>query len=47
VVKDSPPPVPEDHVAREVRRLFAAQEKKEKDAAKRGVIERFVSARRC
>jgi hypothetical protein len=34
VIKDSPPPVPEDHAAREVRHLSAAQEKKEKDAVK-------------
>jgi hypothetical protein len=33
-VKDSPPLVPEDHAAQEVRRLSTAQEKKEKDAAK-------------
>jgi hypothetical protein len=33
-VKDSPPPVPEDRAAREVRRLFAAREKKEKDVVK-------------
>jgi hypothetical protein len=33
VVKDSSPPVPEDHAAREVRRLSAAQEK-EKDTTK-------------
>jgi hypothetical protein len=33
-VKDSPPPVPKDRVAREVRRLSVAQEKKEKDAVK-------------
>jgi hypothetical protein len=35
VVKDSPPPVPEDRVARQVRRFSATQEKKEKDAAKK------------
>jgi hypothetical protein len=33
-VEDSPPPVSEDHVAREVRRLSTAREKEEKDAAK-------------
>jgi hypothetical protein len=33
-VKDLLPPVPEDHAARQVRRLFAAQEKMEKDTAK-------------
>jgi hypothetical protein len=33
-VKDSLPPVPEDHAARQVRHLSAAQEKKEKDAVK-------------
>jgi hypothetical protein len=35
VVKDSRPPVLEDHAAREVRCLSAAQKKKEKDAAKK------------
>jgi hypothetical protein len=34
MVKDSPPLVLEDRVAREVRHLSAAREKKEKDAAK-------------
>jgi hypothetical protein len=33
-VKDTSPPVPEDHAAREVRCLSTAQEKKEKDAVK-------------
>jgi hypothetical protein len=33
-VKDSPPPVPKDRVARQVRRLSAAREKKEKDVVK-------------
>jgi hypothetical protein len=33
-VKDSPPPVPEDRAAQEVRRLSTAQEKKEKDTVK-------------
>jgi hypothetical protein len=33
VVKELRPPVLEDHVAREVRRLSAAQKKKEKDVA--------------
>jgi hypothetical protein len=32
--KDSPPPVLEDRIARQVRRLSVAQEKKEKDATK-------------
>jgi hypothetical protein len=34
VDKDSPPPVPEDRTARQVRCLSMAQEKKEKDVAK-------------
>jgi hypothetical protein len=34
MVKDSPPPVLEDHAARQVRHLSAAQEKKEKDTAR-------------
>jgi hypothetical protein len=34
VVEDSLPPVPEDRVAQQVRHLFAAQEKKEKDTTK-------------
>jgi hypothetical protein len=34
MVKDLPPPIPEDRAAREVRRLSATQEKKEKDATK-------------
>jgi hypothetical protein len=34
MVRDSPPPVPEDHAARRVRRLSTAQEKKRKDVAK-------------
>jgi hypothetical protein len=34
IVKDSPPLVLEDRAARQVRRLSAAQEKKEKDAVK-------------
>jgi hypothetical protein len=35
VVKETRPPVPEDRVAREARRLLAAQKKEEKDAAKK------------
>jgi hypothetical protein len=34
-VKDLRPPVPEDHAAREARRISAAQKKGEKDAAKK------------
>jgi hypothetical protein len=34
MVKDSPPLVLEDRAARQVRRLSAAQEKKEKDTAR-------------
>jgi hypothetical protein len=49
-VKDLLPPVPEDHAARQVRRLFAAQEKKEKDTAKtrrnRKILER-EALRKC
>jgi hypothetical protein len=49
-VKDLPPPVPEDCAAREVRRLSAAREKKEKDATKtrrdRKVHEREALLRR-
>jgi hypothetical protein len=33
-VKDSPPSVPKDHAAQEVRRLSVAQQKKEKDTVK-------------
>jgi hypothetical protein len=50
-VKDSSPPVPEDHVAREVRRLSMAREKREKDAAKmrcgRRIRECEALLRRC
>jgi hypothetical protein len=51
-VKDSPPLVPEDHAARQVRRFSVAQEKKEKDATKkrcnRKILEReaFIKRRR-
>jgi hypothetical protein len=51
VVKDSPPPILEDRADREVRRLFTAQEKKEKDAAKtwrnRKIREHETLLRRC
>jgi hypothetical protein len=43
-VKDSPPPVPEDLAARQMRRLSVSQEKKKKDDAKtwrnRKILER-------
>jgi hypothetical protein len=42
VVKDSWPPVPKDHAAREVRHLFVAQKKKEKDAAKKCQIRKAL-----
>jgi hypothetical protein len=51
-VKDSLPLVLEDHAARQVRRFSVAQEKKEKDAAKkrcnRKILEReaFIKCRR-
>jgi hypothetical protein len=37
-VNDSRPPVPEDHAAREVRRLSVAQKKKKKDTMKKRQI---------
>jgi hypothetical protein len=50
-VKDLPPPVPEDRVARQVRRLSVAQEKKEKDVVKtrrnRKIREHEVLLKRC
>jgi hypothetical protein len=50
-VKDSSPPVLEDHMARQVRRFSAAQEKKEKDAVKkrrnRKILEREALIKRC
>jgi hypothetical protein len=51
VAKDSLPPVPEDHVARQVRCFAAAQEKKDKDAVKkqrsRKILEREALIKRC
>jgi hypothetical protein len=35
MIKDSPPPVLEDHAARQVRHFSMTQEKKEKDATKK------------
>jgi hypothetical protein len=50
-VKDSPPSVPEDRAARQVRRFSAAQEKKEKHATKkwrnRKILEREALIKRC
>jgi hypothetical protein len=49
-VKDSPPLVPEDHAARQVRCFSVSQEKKEKDAAKkrrnRKILEREALIKR-
>jgi hypothetical protein len=41
-VKDSRPPVPEDHAAREARHISAAQKKGEKDAAKKRQIRKAL-----
>jgi hypothetical protein len=41
-VKDSRSPVPEDHAAREIRRLSVAQKKKEKDATKKRQIRKAL-----
>jgi hypothetical protein len=42
VVKETWPPVPEDQVAREARRLLAAQKKEEKDAAKKRQVHKAL-----
>jgi hypothetical protein len=42
VVKDSPPPVPEDRTVQQVRCLSAAQKKEEKDATKKRSKRKFL-----
>jgi hypothetical protein len=42
VVKETWPLVPEDRVAREARRLLAAQKKEEKDAAKKRQVRKTL-----
>jgi hypothetical protein len=41
-IKKTWPPVPEDRVAREARRLLAAQKKEEKDAAKKRQVRKAL-----
>jgi hypothetical protein len=41
-VKDSRPPVPKDHVAREARRISVAQKKEEKDTVKKRQIRKAL-----
>jgi hypothetical protein len=42
VIKETRPPVPEDRVAREARRLLAAQKKGEKDATKKRQVHKAL-----
>jgi hypothetical protein len=42
VVKETWPPVPEDRVAREARRLLVAQKKGDKDAAKKRQVRKAL-----
>jgi hypothetical protein len=51
-IKETRPPLPEDRVAREARRLLAAQQKEEKDAAKKRQVRKAqeqeaLKKRRC
>jgi hypothetical protein len=41
-VKEMRPPIPEDRVAREARRLLAAQKKEEKDAPKKHQVRKAL-----
>jgi hypothetical protein len=41
-VKETQPPIPEDRVAQEARRLLAAQKKEDKDAAKKRQVRKAL-----